>query len=156
MSLEESYSLTTKEGHEYKIGFSPFTTIALPESLTKTIVDVVIAIDDNKGMNNASTLFEFSKIIKEYLSKNDVILYCYCDNKEIERGKTHQHLTPQEYRSLLFEKMFDKASNKDFINKPILLIDGADNKHCIHFFSSSQNLDQIELLSEEIYKDKVN
>ncbi|TCC96652.1 hypothetical protein FBD94_22960 [Pedobacter hiemivivus] len=154
MPLEESYSLTTKEGHEYRIGFSPFDIFATPKSLTKPIVDVVIAIDDNKGINNASTLFEFSKIIKEYLFKNDVILYCYCDNKEIERGKKHQHLSPQEYRSLLFEKMFDKASNKDFINKPILLIDATDNKHCIHFFSSTQNLDQIELLSEELYKAK--
>lgn len=147
MSLEESYSLTTKEGHEYRIGFTPFNVIAVPESITKPIIDVVIAIDDNKGMNNASTLFKFSEIVKEYLSKNDVILYCFCDTQEIERAKTHQHLTPQEYRSLLFERMFDKVSNKDFINKPIVLTDGDDNKHCIHFFSRSKNLDQIEELS---------
>lgn len=62
-------------------------------------------------MNNASTLSKFSKIVREYLSENDVILYCYCDDREIERSKKHQNLTPQEYRSVLFERMFDKEAN---------------------------------------------
>lgn len=152
MPLEESYSLTTKEGHEYKIGFSAFDVLQLPDNVKKDVADVVIAIDDNKGINNARTLFQISEIIKEYLTRQDVILYCYCDSKDIERGKGHQGLTPQEYRSLLFQKMFSRASNKDLINKPITLTDLKGEVHCIHLISTAQNKDDVEILSNEIYK----
>lgn len=152
MALDEIYSLTTKEGHHYKIGFSTFNLLHLPENLKKEVADVVIAVKDNKGINNANTLFQFAKIIKDYLHKRDVILYCYCDNKEIERAKAHHYLAPQEYRSILFQKMFDRASNKDFISRPITLIDGNNEIHCIHLISRIENSKDIDILSFEIFK----
>ncbi len=152
MALDEVYSLTTKEGHEYKIGFSAFDIFKLPENVNKDVVDVTIAIEDNKGINNASSLFQISAIIKDYLSKNDVILYCYCDTRYIERSILHQEISSQEYRSLLFQRMFNRASNNGFINKPIILTDLNDMNHCIHLISSIDNLEDIEALSNEILK----
>lgn len=150
MALDEIYSLNTKEGHEYKIGFSLFNALHIPEIVEKDVVDVTIVVNDNKGINNAYTLLQISNIIKKYLSNNDVILYCYCDSKEIERNKQHMHLTPQEYRSLLFQRMFDKASNAGFINKPITFTDKNNDIHCIHLISQIDNSEQIETITNEI------
>ena len=93
MSLEQVYSFTTIEGLEYRIGFSPFNSLIIPKNINKPVIDVVIAIQENNVINNAGTLFIITKIIKEYLIKNDVLLYCYCDAIEINRRKKHQQLT---------------------------------------------------------------
>lgn len=148
MSLEKTIIIQTTEGHEYWIGFSKFDDLVVPESITKVLVEIVIAIDDNKGLNNAKTLFTFSRHIKDYLIEKDVILYCYCDNKEIERGERNKQLAPQEFRSLLFKKMFDRALSidADFINKPIILTDKNLDKHYIHLFSRSENIEELEIL----------
>lgn len=71
MFLNETHSLNTKEGHEYKIGFSLFDILHIPESVGKEIADVTIGISNNKGLNNAHTLFQISNIIKKYLINKD-------------------------------------------------------------------------------------
>ena len=69
MSLNKSIIINSEEGHEYVLGFSSFEGVILPESITKDIIEVVIAIEDNKGINNAKTLFAFTKHIKSYLTE---------------------------------------------------------------------------------------
>lgn len=152
MSLNKSVTITSAEGHEYVLGFSSFDSMVLPDSITKKIIEVVIAIEDYKGINNAKTLFALTKHIKSYLAKNDVILYSYCDNKDIERGERHRHLTPQQYRSLLFQTMFNKDNSNEFINKPIELTDANNEKHYIHLFARVESIEQLEVASNELYK----
>jgi len=152
MSLNKSFTINSTEGHEYVLGFSSFDSILLPDSITKKVIEVVIAIEDYKGINNAKTLFTFTKHIKSFLAKNDVILYSYCDNKHIERGERHQHLTPQEYRSLLFQTMFNKDNSEEFINKPIELTDVSNEKHYIHLFARAESRVELEIASNGLYK----
>ncbi len=152
MSINKSITINSVEGHKYVLGFSSFDSIQLPDTITKEIIEVVIAIEDYKGINNAKTLFTFTTHIKSFLVKNDVILYSYCDNKHIERGERHQHLTPQEYRSLLFKTMFNKDNGKEFINKPIELTDVNNEKHYIHLFARAESIKEIEIVCNEIYK----
>ncbi len=75
MSLNRSITIHTKEGYEYILGFSSFDAILIPESITKKIIEIVIAVKDHNRINNAETLFAFAKNIKSYLNENDVILY---------------------------------------------------------------------------------
>ena len=152
MSLEEVYSFTTIEGLEYRIGFSPFNSLIIPEKINKPIIDVVIATQDTNVINNAGTLFIFTKIIKEYLIKNDVLLYCYCDSIEINRGQKHQVLTPQEYRNLLFQKMFDRESDNKFVNKLIVLTDINDVNHYVMIISTISNLTLLQIAENELMK----
>jgi hypothetical protein len=154
MSLNKTISIKTKEGHNYLIDFSKFDSLVLPTSFNKDLIEVVIAIDDNKGINNAKTLFTFSKHIKTYLTENDVILYCFCDNKAIDVADRNKIYTPQEHRSLLFKRMFDRAckANFGFINKPIELIDSNSEKHYIHLFTRIKNIKELEIIIDEVTK----
>lgn len=152
MSLDKSILITSSEGHEYVLGFSLFNSFILPETITQKIIEVVIAIEDNKGVNNAKTLFSFAKHIKSYLFENDVILYSYCDSKAIERSEKHQHLSPQAYRSLLFQMIFDREAGTDFINRPVELTDGNNENHFIHLFSTTSNVEALEVVCKELYK----
>lgn len=150
MSLNKSITITSKEGHNYTLGFSPFDAVKLPDDIRKPVIDVVIAIEGENQFNNPKTLFTFTHHAKEYLNENDVILYCYCDNKEILRDKKHQHLSPQEYRSLLFQRLFERERNGELLNKPIVLTDSNEEKHFIHLFSNVHNKDTVELIAEHL------
>lgn len=152
MSLNKSIVITSAQGHEYVLGFSSFNSIVLPESITKQVVEVVVAIEDYKGINNAETLFSFTNHIKSYLFENDVILYSYCDDKDIERSEKHRHLAPQKYRSLLFQTMFNRAAGKEFINSPIELTDANNEKHYIHLFTRAKNINVLEIATAELGK----
>ncbi len=91
----ESVEINSREGHGYVLAFSDLDLAILPESISKRVVEVVIATHDAKGINNAKTLFTFSKHIRSYLKQNDVILYSYCDSKDVRRSIARQHLEPQ-------------------------------------------------------------
>lgn len=152
MSFDKTISIKTSEGYLYKIGFSKFKIDILPETLNKELIDVVIVAEDVKGINNASTLFSISKYIKQYLIDNDVILYCYCDILPIGVNIKNKQCSPQEYRSLLFKRMFDREYKEDgsFINKPIELVDLNNETHYIHLFTRSENTEDLQYLSKEL------
>jgi hypothetical protein len=151
MPVDQTIPFISKEGHEYFIIFDKIEEKAIPDGVIKTIVDVTIAIADNKGINNCHTLKQITSIIKSYLDENDVILYCFCDNKEIFRSIKHSHLTPQEYRSLLFTKLFDNLANEEYINKPIVITDDEQINHHIHLISKEINQDDVNILSGVIF-----
>lgn len=152
MNLEQVIPLTSREGHRYLIQFSKFQDDIVPEAIEIDIVDVVIVLENDCGINNANTLFQISGIIKEYLDENGVILYCFCDNSEIIRGKNNDNMSPQEYRSLLFSKLFDKRSDVNYLNKPIIINDPENGDHYIHLISKTSNSKQIDLISKELNK----
>ncbi|WP_313553017.1 hypothetical protein [Sphingobacterium multivorum] len=152
MSFDTVLTVLSKEGHEYILSFSPFDSVILPESIGLPVAEVVIATEDNKGFNNATTLFQFTAHIKEYLLNNNVILYCYCDNKEIDRCERHHHLTPQEYRSLLFEAMFMRAKDNEFVVKTIVLTDSSDESHFVKLIAGRANEGVLDTAFDEISK----
>jgi hypothetical protein len=153
MALDQVIPLTTKEGHQYLIEF--FITnelIILPESIDIKIANVAITLISGAGMNNASTLFQISGIMKEYLNQNDVVLYCYCDQKEIARGVKNITISPQRYRSLLFSRMFDRKNDDNFINNPIIIADEVHGDHYIHLISKKSNQSNIHAIEKELMK----
>lgn len=153
MGLNLVIPLITKEGHQYLIEFfSANELIILPESIDIKIANVAITLVSGNGMNNASTLFQISGIIKEYISDNDVVLYCYCDQKEIARGTKNMNMTPQQYRSLLFSRMFDKKGDTNFINNPIIIADEINGDHHIHLISKKSNYKDILTIEKELQK----
>lgn len=153
MALNQVIPLTTKEGHQYLIEFFIANElILLPKSLNIKIANVAITLVSGLGINNASTLFEISGIIKEYLNQNDVVLYCYCDRKEISRGVKKMSMSPQEYRSLLYSRMFDRKSDEGFINKPIIIADEVYGDHYIHLISTKPNEEEIFAIEKELLK----
>jgi len=156
MVLEQVIPLTTIEGHKYLIQLSPFDLIAYPIEITIDIVNIVILLVDeieNQPINNASTLFQMAKIIQKYLDINNVVLYCYCDNKIIKRNKNKLHLLPQDYRSQLFSSLFSKNNAlKEYLNEVIYIPDEKNGDHYIHLISRIENKYHIDAIATELDK----
>ena len=152
MGEKKIIPLTTKEGHNYLIQFEFIDKKQIPQNVKADIVDVLISVENNVGINNSSTLNQFSSILKKFLAEHDVILYCYCDHAEISRGPGKQNMSPQEYRSKLFSAMFDKQGNHNYINQLIVINDDVD--HYIHLISLKENEGDILLLKNEVFSQK--
>ena len=150
MSLEQVIALQTAEGHDYLIKFSQFKNVDLPNGINIEIVDVVIARLTDAGRNNASTLFAICNLIKEYLETNDVVLYCYCDQKEIDRSVKRQGMLPQEFRSELFSTLFHKCSNTNYTNTKIIIADNDNGDHYIHLIAHNNNAAQVDTIAAQL------
>ncbi len=152
MSIECDIPYSTKEGINYLIRFSQFDREYIPEYIHTSILDIVIETDANPNdiKNNASSLFQISKIIHNHANLHDAIYYCYCSNKFIPRSQNKLHLTHQEYRSLLFEKMFEKENNGSYINKKIIINDPDNGSHYIHLIAKIKHLKAVEQISEKL------
>lgn len=154
MGIEKIDAVVCKEGHQYLIEYSAFDKNLITDNLFRTDLDVVNLVITNsnefEGINNAHTLFKISQSIKEYLEENNVILYAYCDNKEIIRSKKNLKMLPQEFRSSLFSSMFNRKSNRLFINERIIISDPENGDHYIHLISREENRDQIEAIANMV------
>jgi len=151
VGLNEVVPFISKEGNSYRIVFSEIT-IELPIPIGVALVELAIISNNNRVVNNPATLFEFSSIINEYLNKNDIILYCYCDTQDLNMGRNNSHLSPQEFRSKLFSSMFDRRKDKSFVNKSIVIDDNLYGTHFIHLISKLSNENDINRLSQELLR----
>ncbi|MFC3562506.1 hypothetical protein [Pedobacter jamesrossensis] len=152
MGKKEIIPLITKEGHNYLIQFEFIGKAQIPDGVKTDIVDVLISVENNVGINNSSTLGQFASILKKYLTENNVILYCYCDHAEINRAANKQNMSPQKYRSKLFSAMFDKQGNDDYVSQLIVINDEVD--HYIHLISHKKNEGDIVSLKNEVLAQK--
>ena len=143
---------TTNEGIDYLIKFTLFPADRLPEKITIPVVDIVIETDTdiNDIKNSAYSLMQITQIISDYAIENNAIYYCYCSDKPIKRAERKKHLTHQEYRSLLFCKMFEKNNNSDFINKTVIVNDVQKGNHHIHLITKLENEYMVNIISETL------
>jgi len=151
VALTKIIPLLTKEGYEYAIKFDVFYPDAVPASINIPVIDITIELlSEVNPVNNAKTLFYISEIINNYMAENDVVLYCYCDNAPIQKGKNKTDITNQEFRSLLFIKMFEKQNNEEYLNEQIIINDEANGDHYIHLFSKLHNKPYIDIIATEL------
>lgn len=153
MEINQVIPLETQQGHKYLIKFSSFEAAAIPEGVTIPIVDLVIELlDPIEDYNTSSTLFKISSIIEDYIVNNDVILYCYCDNVEIKKSDKKSTLSNQEFRSMLFCRMFERHTKENYLNKVVIIDDESVNNHYIHLITEKKNQHFIDIISEELTK----
>lgn len=146
---------STSLGVNYIIKFSPFDKSVLPDDIDIDIkvIDIVIGTDtESKEIKNtAGSLSKISKLISEYINTNEGVYYFYCSEKPINRSKRKSHLTNQEYRSLLFLKMFEKENRNGFyLNKRIVINDPDNQHHYIHLMSKCAYKKSVNLISEHL------
>ncbi len=143
---------STNEGIDYLIRFTLFSKDRLPEEITIPVVDIVIETDAdvNDIKNSAYSLMQITQIISDYAIENNAIYYCYCSDKPIKRADGKKHLSNQEYRSLLFCKMFEKNNNSDFINKSVVINDLQKGNHHIHLIAKLENEYMVNLISDTL------
>ena len=150
--LDNIIPYTTSEGHEYLIRFTEFNKNYLPKEFLLPIVDItIVANSDMTTINNGKTLAEFSSLIKNYLTQEDIVLYFYCSNDPIIKSSKRKNVSNSQYRSDLFCKMFEKQNliENDFICENVLIEDPMNGDHHIHLISRVKNEIQVKLIIEK-------
>ncbi|SCY98740.1 hypothetical protein [Flavobacterium caeni] len=152
MAVNVDIPYSTNEGIDYLIRFTVFPEEKLPEGIHIPVVDIVIETNAevNDIKNTAFSLIKITQIISNYALEHDAIYYCYCSSNPIKRSEKKADLTHQEYRSILFCKLFEKNNNPDFVNRTVIINDPEQGNHYIHLISRLKNNDMINLISETL------
>lgn len=147
-SLDCDISFETEEGNQYVLRFKMFSEC--PVHIKKPVITVSLVLLKEKINHNSLKFFHYiTKEIVDYLSKNDVILYYYCDVKDIDFRKSRS-TTPQEYRSRLFTALFDHSKNNQIYQKNFILKDPIYGDHYISLLYKEDSNIEVDLLAEAI------
>lgn len=131
---------STSEGDIYHITLSEDTSLLSPE-LKHFLHDVkLIGIDLRRlagsHTTNQSVLKAIEEVVADYfLSKDDVMIFYYCDFLNPIPKTLKNAMPPQEYRSRLFEKMFQRYTKQHGINNvrlAVFTVEGIGETYYFH------------------------
>ncbi len=145
--------------NEYLLSVDSFGTqylsdvgIVAPTELCEVVLERVAGAD----ISSARVLSIVATYLKVYLSDNpNAILYFYCDDMhDICRRKEHQKYSPQEYRSLLFSKMFANEKTRAGANFPYLnnqiIIKTMNGTAYVHLINHEHNQGASNIICDQI------
>ncbi|PWN60026.1 hypothetical protein [Chryseobacterium oncorhynchi] len=152
MEFESEIPFETKEGNKYVLRFSSFNEDAVP--IQSPIVELnLIPLQLSSQFNSFHTFNYIVKEITNYLKdKPDVIVYYYCDNKELFWRTNRPAIPYQEFRSNLFTAMFMRSNPDDLLLRSFIIKDVENGDHYVSLLHRQHHLDQIQVL-EDLIKD---
>ncbi|GGB84097.1 hypothetical protein GCM10007424_25140 [Flavobacterium suaedae] len=149
--VDKIIPLSTKEGHQYLIKLESFQPNILPEDITVPVINITIElVNEVVEINNIRTLLQIASEINRFADDKEVILYCYCDKGVIQKRKGKEHISNQQFRSMLFTKMFEKQNQEKYINEKIIIKDVNQGDHYIHLFAKVQNKPTVEVIAQKL------
>lgn len=152
MSLELEIPFETIEGYQYLVSFREFPSNQINYNIP--LIDVSITLmSDTIETNSLKTLNKFIQIVLDYLDKNDVIIYYYCDTAPIKIRETRkQKFSYQEYRFKLFLSMFTKQKSDTFYIQNIIINDKINGNHFTSLISRTTNKEKVEIVKSDLEK----
>ena len=124
--MDLSFDIRNTKGDQIKVALSYYdlNTIRVlsdnPMTLGLCFYDITLIRESGDDYVDYTMLSTVSDTLAKFLSENENTVLCfYCDaNSEVKRN--HTNISPQEYRSRLFSKMFEKYTmshqTHDFVN----------------------------------------
>ena len=140
----------TEEGNQYSLEFSPFNNDSLPIESPVVQVDLIPIVNDLKLNSNKTFNFIGQEVNNYLLDKPDIILYYYCDNKEIFFRNTRKIESFQEFRSNLFTAMFHRLNPDNLLLKSFIITDKINGNHYISFIFKEKQVGEINILTNLI------
>ena len=133
--MDISFDIKNTEGDQVLVALSYYDTELLsvvtsdPDVLNLVFFDVTLVRKSGREYVGGKMLFAISKVLADFMDENpDAVLCYYCSDIDVRRN--HNSLAPQEYRSRLFAKMFDRyvvAHNIDnLVNHVVEIVDSED------------------------------
>jgi hypothetical protein len=145
---------TTDKEHQYVIQFRENNPEYLPENFEMTVVGVVIETKElPEQTNDIKTLYQIANILHSYLKTHDVILYAICSSTEINKSARRAHLSNQQYRSKLFDTIFQKVDTTGLEMKNLEIAEDDGDIEYFHLISFDKNHESMEAL-HRYYCDK--
>ncbi|MEL5895631.1 hypothetical protein AAE250_19310 [Bacteroides sp. GD17] len=155
--MKITYPISTDDGDGYLVLMESFEKSVLPDDIIEAlgnveIVDVTLERVSGAHATPPSILFEISNFIAGFLLDNEnTILYFYCDDMH-DIARRDQSMTPQEFRSHLFSKMFDRYTFSHnmvrFINTSLRI--ESDRDVYIHLIARESHLSYVNAIKSAI------
>jgi hypothetical protein len=149
MPLDKIIPFISSKGNKYLLKFEQFHYKF--DNINIPIIDITLLQEDIANQNNTfKYLLRIADYVLEYINHNNVILYYYCDHKEIE--KRVENISPQEYRFNLFSALFKRKAESNFIKKSIIISDSENGDHFISIISRIEDSINLDIITSEIEK----
>lgn len=157
--MDISFDIHNDKGDQVRVALSYYDTESMqaftsdPLTLTLIFYDVTLVRLSGEETVGVKTLKAICDVLFRFMNDNDTAVLCfYCDDLT-DVPRNHKELTPQEYRSRLFSRMFDmyvKANGiSDIINYGIKIEDN-NTPRFAHFITSEKYLPAVKLLGNII------
>lgn len=158
--MDLSFDIMNSEGDQIMVALSYYDYEAISifttdrTTLTLVFYDVTLVRKVGEGYVGYKVLFAISDILAKFMYENeDAVLCFYCDaNTEVRRN--HKNMLPQEYRSVLFSRMFElytKTHNiTNFINHRVEIVnpDNPNNRQFAHFICRTEHHEAVVSLGQ--------
>lgn len=143
--MDISFDIINTEGDQVKVALSYYDTTTIgslsssPDVLSLVFYDVTLVREYGNDFVGYKMLSVVSDTLAHFLIDNDDAVLCFYCDAQSEIKRSHASVSPQEYRSLLFSRMFDRYTSghclKDFVNHRVRLEidDNPDNDQFAHF-----------------------
>lgn len=95
-------------------------------------------------------LLYIARELIKYLKENDVVLYYYCDTIDAQRSVRNSIRSPQEFRYLLFDKIFERYGDLSLIKDDVIISENGG--HFISFITNVKNKSVLTEISNEVEK----
>ena len=124
--MDISFDILNAEGDRVKVALSYYDSetvsafLADPLTLTLVFYDVTLMRESGDGYVGYKILSAVSNTLARFMEENeDAVLCFYCD-AQTDVMRSHSAISPQEYRSMSFSRMFEKYTTEhhltDFLN----------------------------------------
>ncbi len=153
--MDLSFDIMNTEGDHLMVALSyyDYETISLfstdPLTLTLVFYDVTLIRKAGDGYVSYRMLSTVSDVLAKFMDENeDVVLCFYCD-ADTDVRRNHGDMLPQEYRSRLFSRMFERYVKTynllGFINHRVEMEDpnNSDNRQYAHFICRKEHKDAV-------------
>lgn len=154
--MDISFDIQSTKGDHLRVALSYYDKESLqtftedPLVLTLVFYDVTLVRMSGNGIVGIKALKAVCDILYRFMKENETAVLCfYCDDLT-DVARRHSYLTPQEYRSQLFSRMFDmhirSNKNENLINYQVKLNSGGDTRFA-HFIAAEKHLSAVKLLA---------
>lgn len=156
--MDISFEINSAKGDKIKVALSYYDNETIgyisesPSLRSATLYDVTLIRVSGTGIIDYNTLSIVSRTLANFLMDNeDAILCFYCDDLT-EVLRHNRKVSPQEYRSNLFSKMFERYTKANkvsgFVNHVVKIVDKGTPRFA-HFISREgfeETISEIESL----------
>ena len=160
--MDLTFDIKDTEGNHLIVALSSYDTNNIraltsdSRVLALEFYDVSLFRKSGDSYVGIKILYEVINILAKFLKENkNAVLSFYCDPvADIKRS--HIEIPPQQYRSLLFTRMFDvyiKRHKEDFINHVIEIEDNTSVQYA-HFICRKEHLNLLTIIHTAIVEDK--
>jgi len=152
-------NITSSRGDEYRLRLSSsgsrFLSDEIRLKVSSSIDILTIELERIKGQmpTGHAVLAQIEKIVADtFMQHSDSIICFICDFMS-PIPSTRKKIPVQQYRSLLFTKMFERYLSLNAIEdvmQSILTIEGINEEYYIHIIARNKHVKYVNMLGEDI------